>query len=88
MGSCYVCGSADIAAGADPRNPTCPADLPARAHPVSMRRDEASGDSLAICSCGWSNRVAWLGSGAVQDRAVRLHWLGQRTAAPSGATAP
>lgn len=37
--SCYVCGSAGLAEGADPRNPLCSRCLPAREHVVSMQRE-------------------------------------------------
>lgn len=80
LGSCYVCGSSDLADGHDPRNPTCALDLAARAHVVSMRR-AADGDSLAVCGCGWENRVPWVGRHDDQDAAVRAHWLEQRSMA-------
>jgi hypothetical protein len=75
--ACYVCGSAELAAGADPRNPTCAEDIRARAHVVSMRTD--GGDSVAVCPCGWESRVPWARRGE-QDALVRAHWLAQREA--------
>lgn len=77
---CYVCGSAELAIGADPRNPTCEADKAARTHTVSMQRDPAKGDSLAACACGWFNRVPWGSHHDEQDRAVRAHWRSLREA--------
>ena len=74
---CYVCGSPELAAGADLRSPTCEADVNARQHVVSMQRAQ-DGDSLAVCPCGWQNKAPRGGRYADQDAAVRAHWLGQR----------
>lgn len=70
---CYVCGSTRLADDADPRNPTCEACRPAREHVVSMQRDPVSGDSLAVCQCGWRHRRPW-GDRALQNQCVRAHW--------------
>lgn len=75
---CYVCGSAELVDGHDPRSPTCALDVPARGHVVSMRTD--AGDSLAVCPCGWESRVPWARR-RDQDDAVRAHWLDQRETA-------
>ncbi len=75
---CYVCGARDLAQGADPRNPTCAQDLPARDHVISMQRDADTRESLAVCSCGWRNNAPWALRFEEQERAIRAHWLAQR----------
>lgn len=79
--TCYVCGSAELAGGADPRNPLCGRCAPAREHVVSMRR--AAGNKLAAhCRCGWGyvGRLEpgkWpVAAGMDRDEAVRSHWRG------------
>lgn len=70
---CYVCGSPDIAAAADLRNPTCEGCKPARDHTVSMQTG-AGGSSLAVCQCGWRSEVSGKGRSVAQDAKVKGHW--------------
>lgn len=71
--SCYVCGSAELAPDADPRNPTCERCRPAREHVVSMQTDRGTGEALAVCPCGWGSRHAWADRPS-RCAAVRAHW--------------
>lgn len=72
-GNCYVCGSAELAEGADPRNPTCAAHVAARSHVVS-RTIGPDGSRVATCRCGWRASRPRSGNYVSLDLLTKAHW--------------
>ena len=71
--TCYVCGSAELAEGANPNSPTCTVCLPARDHVVSMQRGRGRNwKPRAVCPCGWDETFLYFDQ---REAAVKAHWL-------------